>query len=223
MKTNYFNEETLRLPESVKIFNIYKNQEIQLKNKDKQIDLSFIYNTNFYSNEYFIVYCRYKRNELIRYSNCIFLNYLTNMYYSNKREFYQKANSLFTREKIIKIVDGMELVDLRLNGNSLIELSNKIELLFIISKDNADGYKNYHLTINDVIRSRSFNNLTTIVFYEGSPKSASDYDYLFCNPTEINLLNRTQSKHISINSESSNFEEIDGVLVPKAKEDNNEK
>lgn len=130
-------------------------------------------------------------------TNKIIIDILGNYIYN--RFYYERSNpidNIFARlaNKMFKVdyIDGMSLVDKRLGGIPLIDEMFNIDILFIKVRVGEANYKNYHLTINDVIRARECKNLTTIIFFKGSRNDAAKLEYLELDPREINLLGEEQ-------------------------------
>ena len=107
----------------------------------------------------------------------------------------------------------MSLVDKRLGGMSLIDEMFNIDILFIKVRVDEASYKNYHLTINDVVRARECKNLTTVIFFKGGRNDAEKLEYLELDPREINLLGeKLSSDKTTKKKETHTYNMSDDVL-----------
>lgn len=193
---------------------------------DKSCNTDFFKDNNMYEyNTYTtLIYNNLNTGEIYQTIIDIVGNYIVNRYYHEKNK--TSINNIFSQIHSEKfkalVVDGMTITRLGLSfsndtdsAKSFFNIQNT-ELAFIIVRPDSVNYKNYHITVNDVLRARDLAGKTTFVFFNGTKKYAKDNDYYYVCPKEIDIREENPTKVYDY-KKRTNTEDInlDDVLNPK--------
>lgn len=139
-------------------------------------------------NSFILIKHKYNTKELNKIVREFITNYLINCYFYNNK--YNVFNEIFEEKYIVEYITGMTLVDLRLSNQTLSRYLFDVNLLFIECNTISSTYKNYHLTINDVIKEREKHGLKTILLFDGTNNNIKEYEYDYLCPKIIDFNNK---------------------------------
>lgn len=168
-----------------------------------------------YSKKTIIIYNKnLKADEINAISKEILTNYIINRYFnSNEKTINNVFSELNNKEFTYDIVDGMEIARNYVENVSVINDLIHRSILFLIVKTDTANYKNYHYTINDIIRSRFFKGLPTYLFFNGTEKEAKERDYYFTTPIVFNIDKDNTNKEITKKNSKNNKIKIEDILI----------